>query len=613
VKTATRDLFKSIFAVLMPPPAMTMAEWADEYRRLSQKSSAEPGRWKTSRAPYQKDIMNAISDMNVQKVVVMSAAQIGKTDGFVLNPIGYYMHYDPSPILVMQPNVQPMAESFSKDRLTPMLHDTPVLRDKVNFKTRNSGNTILRKEFPGGHITIVGANSPAGLRSRPMRILLADEIDGYPVTAGKEGDPLLLASKRLATFWNKKEVYISTPTIKGTSRIEIEFEHSTQEIWNVPCPDCGGFQPLEWGQVKFNKENLDGICYVCVKCGVVHSEFAWKENYANGKFIARFPGRQVRGFYLNALASMFVEWRDIAEKFLLANEEKKKGNLEPLKVWTNTEMGQTWEEDGSEIENETLYNRREKYNCEVPDGVICLTAGIDTQDDRFEVEVVGWGEGKESWGIKYQIIYGDLKQEKVWSELDEFLNQTFTRADGAKLKIALACIDAQGHFFNQVCKFCKPRYSRGILAIRGKGGLDVPYIPRPSKNNRAQTPLFTLGVDTGKALLYQSLLVEEEGANYCHFPKEKDRGYDENYFKGLTSERLVLTYKKGKAQHVWRLKDNGYKRNEPLDCRNYAQAALEISCVVLKNIDKNNIDGTDAPGAATSKKRGRRLRSGGIM
>ena len=613
MKTATRDLFKSIFAVLMPPPAMTMAEWADEYRRLSQKSSAEPGRWKTSRAPYQKDIMNAISDMNVQKVVVMSAAQIGKTDGFVLNPIGYYMHYDPSPILVMQPNVQPMAESFSKDRLTPMLHDTPVLRDKVNFKTRNSGNTILRKEFPGGHITIVGANSPAGLRSRPMRILLADEIDGYPVTAGKEGDPLLLASKRLATFWNKKEVYISTPTIKGTSRIEIEFEHSTQEIWNVPCPDCGGFQPLEWGQVKFNKENLDGICYVCVKCGVVHSEFAWKENYANGKFIARFPGRQVRGFYLNALASMFVEWRDIAEKFLLANEEKKKGNLEPLKVWTNTEMGQTWEEDGSEIENETLYNRREKYNCEVPDGVICLTAGIDTQDDRFEVEVVGWGEGKESWGIKYQIIYGDLKQEKVWSELDEFLNQTFTRADGAKLKIALACIDAQGHFFNQVCKFCKPRYSRGILAIRGKGGLDVPYIPRPSKNNRAQTPLFTLGVDTGKALLYQSLLVEEEGANYCHFPKEKDRGYDENYFKGLTSERLVLTYKKGKAQHVWRLKDNGYKRNEPLDCRNYAQAALEISCVVLKNIDKNNIDGTDAPGAATSKKRGRRLRSGGIM
>jgi len=607
MKTATRDLFRRIFSVLKPPPDMTLSQWADEKRVLSKKTSAEPGRWKTSKAPYQREIMDAISDVAVQKVVVMSAAQIGKTDGFILNPIGYYMDYDPSPIMVMQPNLQ-MGESFSKDRLSPMIQDTPALREKVSDKTRNSGNTILHKEFPGGHITIVGANSPSGLRSRPIRILLADEIDGYPATAGKDGDPLLLASKRLTTFWNKKEVFISTPTVKGASRIEIEFENSTQEIWNVPCPACGEYQPLEWGQVHFDKNNLDEIDYVCEKCGTVSNEIEWKEQFIKGKFYPRFPERAVRGFYLNSLASLFVEWREIVEKFLVANEEKKKGNIEMLKAWTNTEMAQTWEEEGYEISDDDLYMRREKYNCEVPNGVLVLTAGIDTQDDRFEIEVVGWGAEYENWGIKYQIIYGDLKQQDVWDSLDAFLNQTFTRADGSKLKIVRACMDAGGHFFNQVCKFCKDRFSRGILPIRGRAGFDVPYIPRASKNNRANTPLFTLGVDTGKDLVYQRLAIENEGANYCHFPREKDRGYTVEYFKGLTAERKVLTYRKGISCYIWKPKQNWTKRNEPLDCRNYAQAALEISGVVLKKKDENT---TIAAGTSIPRRK-RQTRSGGI-
>jgi phage terminase large subunit GpA-like protein len=587
---------------------MTLAEWADEKRILSKKTSAAPGRWKTDNAPYQREIMNSISDASIQKVVVMSAAQIGKTDGFILNPIGYFMDYDPAPIMVMQPNLQ-MGESFSKDRLTPMLRDTPALRDKVNDKTRNSGNTILHKEFPGGHIAIVGANSPSGLRSRPIRILLADEIDGYPATAGKDGDPLLLASKRLTTFWNKKEVLISTPTIKGVSRIEIEFENSTQEIWHIPCPSCAELQALEWGQVHFDKENLCEINYVCIKCGVIDSEVAWKEKFTEGQFIPRFPEREVRGFYLNSLASLFVEWKDIVEKFLVANEEKKKGNIELLKAWTNTEMGQTWEEEGSEIEHDALYLRREKYNCEVPNEVICLTAGIDTQDDRFEIEVVGWGIERENWGIKYHVIYGDLKQQKVWGELDAYLNQTFTRADGAKLKIIRACMDTGGHFTNQVYKFCKQRFARGILAIKGGNvGFDKPYIPKPTKNNREKVPLWTLGVDTGKALIYQSLAVENEGANYCHFPKDKNTGYTEDYFKGLTAERMVMTYRKGKAQYIWKLKENGTKRNEPLDCRNYALAALEIAGGIALLKKPERAEATAAPIA----KRRRGVRGTGV-
>lgn len=607
MKAATRNLFRRVFSVLKPPPNMTLSQWADEKRILSKKTSAEPGRWKTSKAPYQREIMDAISDIAIQKVVVMSAAQIGKTDGFILNPIGYYMDYDPSPIMVMQPNLQ-LGESFSKDRLSPMIQDTPALRSKVSDKTRNSGNTILHKEFPGGHITIVGANSPSGLRSRPIRILLADEIDGYPPTAGKDGDPLLLASKRLTTFWNKKEVLISTPTVKGASRIEIEFENSTQEIWNVPCPACGEYQPLEWGQIQFDKNDLNEINYACSKCGVVSNEVDWKEQFIKGKFYPRFPERAIRGFYLNSLASLFVEWREIVEKFLAANEEKKKGNIEMLKVWTNTEMAQTWEEEGSEVDNDTLYNRREKYNCEVPNDVLVLTAGVDTQDDRFEIEVVGWGVDYESWGIKYQIIYGDLKLQPVWDKLDAFLNQTFVRADGTKLKILRVCMDAGGHFFNQVLKFCKSRLARGVFPIRGQDGFDKPYIPRPSKNNRERTPMFTIGVDTGKALTYQALAVGSEGANYCHFPKETYRGYTEDYFKGLTAERMVLTYTKGKAHYVWRLKENWTKRNEPLDCRNYARAALEISGVVLKKKEENANVTTGAGG----KRRKRGTRSGGI-
>lgn len=606
MKKATIKLMRKIFFVLKPPPDMSISQWADEHRRLSSESSAEPGRWRTTKAPYQREIMDAISDIKIQKVIVMSAAQIGKTDGFILNPIGYYMHYDPSPIMVLQPTIK-MAETFSKDRLTPMLRDTPVLTDKVNDKSRNSGNTILQKIFPGGHVTMVGANSASSLASRPIRILLADEIDRYPATAGNEGDPLLLAGKRLTTFWNKKEVCVSTPTIKGLSRIEIEYEHSTQEEWYVPCPECGEYQIIEWARIIFDKNNIDEISHVCEKCGVISHEIAWKEQYQKGKFIAKYPKRKVRGFHLNTLASLFVEWREIVEKFLTANEEKKKGNIELLKAWTNTEMGQTWEEEGTQLEEDDLLERREKYNCEVPEEVICLTAGVDTQNDRFEIEVVGWGVDKESWGIKYQVIYGDLKLPNVWHELDIFLDQTFVRADGAKLKIICTCIDSGGYFTNQVYKFCKPRTPRRVFAIKGKGGSEVPYYNKPTKSNREKTPLFTVGVDTGKSLLYQRLNVEDEGPNYCHFPKEKDKGYNKAYFTGLTAEKMVMTYKKGKAQYIWKIKDYKHKRNEALDCRNYSMVALEIANPVLKKRDKSEIK------SQQTKRRGRRSRSGGVI
>lgn len=597
----TRALFREIFSRLKPPPELTISQWADRFRRLSSESSAEPGRWKTDKAPYQREIMDAVNDLSVSKVVVMSAAQIGKTDALILNPIGYYMDVDPSPMMVMEPTLQ-LGEAFSKDRLSPMLRDTPVLSDKVKEKSRTSGNTILHKVFPGGHITIVGANSAASLASRPIRILLADEIDRYPITAGNEGDPLLLAAKRLTTFWNKRIVCVSTPTIKGMSRIEIEYENSTQEEWNVPCPQCGEYQPLLWSQVQFDKDHLEEINYVCLKCGAVSSEVEWRGRFGEGKFVAKFPRRKVRGFHLNTLASTFVEWREVVEKFLMANEKAKQGNVEPLKTWTNTELGETWEEEGEHLDYEELYKRREKYGCEVPDEVIMLTAGVDTQDNRFEVEVVGWGVEKESWGIKYQVMYGDLKKPEIWNELGEFLSQEFHKADGTPMRIRCTCIDSGGHFTNEVYRFCKARLSQAVYAIKGYGGTNYPYISRPTTSNRAKVQLFKIGVDTGKTLVYQRLKVTDEGPNYCHFPRDKGRGYELDYFRGLTAEQAVMTYHKGKARVEWKIRDPSFRRNEPLDIRNYATAALEIVNPVLK-----------APGAKKKPARkGRRTVSGGI-
>lgn len=569
---------------------------------LSAESSAEPGRWHTDKAPYQREIMDAIGDPHIRRVVIMCAAQLGKTE-LLLNILAYFMAYSPAPILVMQPTLD-MGQTFSKDRLAPMLRDTPALRGLVDVKSRYSGNTIMKKNFPGGHVTIVGANSATGLASRPIKVLLADEVDRYPGSAGTEGDPLSLAQKRQTTFWDKKTVMVSTPVIKGHSRIETEFNQSTKEEWNIPCPKCGHYQPLVWANVIFNPDDLTKEpLYKCERCGHEAGEYAWKAQGINGKFVAENPEAETRGFHLNTLASTFCGWKEIVQKFLVAKEQLDQGNPEGMKVWVNTELGKTWEERGESVEDVELFNRREIYDAEVPEDVLVLTAGVDVQDDRFEVEVVGWGVGKESWGIRYQKIYGDMLKEQVWADLDNFLLSGFTKKDGSVLHILSTCIDSGGHHTDQVYRFTKERYERRVWAIKGKGGAEVSFIRNPTTNNRVKTPLFIIGVDAGKALIYQRLKHETKGPNYCHFPENEAAGYDATYFKGLTSEKMVVRFKKGRSVIVWELKDSSYKRNEPLDLRNYAMAALEIANPVLTKAE---------PGVQKAHKKGRRIVSGGI-
>lgn len=597
----TESLFRRCAALLKPPPALTLSQWADTYRVLSAESSAAPGRWNTDNAPYQREIMDAIGDPHVRRVVIMSAAQIGKT-AMLMNVLGYYMHYFPAPVMVMEPTID-MAQALSKDFLAPMIRDMPVLSALVDTKSRYSGNTILKKNFPGGHVTIVGANSPVGLRMRPIKVLLADEVDGYPESAGTEGDPLLLAQKRQTTFWDKKTVVVSTPTIKGHSRIETEFAESTMEEWHIPCPGCGTLQPLTWSGVQFDKDDLSKpVLYECQFCGAVFGEYEWKKQGIHGRFVAKNPNAEARGFHLNTLASNFCDWKSVVEKHQLAVKTLKQGDPEKMKTWVNTELGETWEEPGDRVDEDALVSRRELYGAEVPDGVLVLTAGVDVQADRFEVEVVGWGVGKESWGIRYQKIFGDTLEGPVWDELNDFLFTSFHRADGTALPISACCIDS-GYRSNQVYSFTVDKFDRHVFAIKGKGGQGVPYIKNPSKDNRVKTPLFTIGVDAGKDVIYQRLRQTTKGPNYCHFPLEEEAGYNGTYFKGLSSEMKITRFRKGKMVVSWVLRDDNYKRNEPLDLRNYATAALEIYNPPLQ---------PQEAGPAVKRRLGRRKLNGGI-
>ncbi|OLS34207.1 terminase [Alkalihalophilus pseudofirmus] len=564
----TEKLFQSIIKeTLSPPPDLTVSEWADAYRKLSSESSAEPGQWRTDRAPYQRDILDAVNDPEVEKLIIMASAQVGKTE-IILNAVGYHIDFDPSPILLMQPT-EALAKSFSKERLAPMLRDSPALKNKVaDVKTRDGGNTTLQKSFAGGYIALVGANAPSGLASRPIRILLADEVDRFPVSAGTEGDPLSLAEKRTNNFYNRKKIFVSTPTIKGASRIEAEFENSTKEQWNLPCPSCGDLQRLQWSQVVFDPKDLTDVSHVCKFCGAMHNEFEWKKG--KGKWIAENPKAISRGFHLNELLSPWRKWREIVTDFL---DAKRKGP-EAMKVWVNTSLGETWEEEGEQLEENELMQRAEVYGAEVPEKVKVLTAAVDVQDNRFEIEVVGWGEEKESWGIQYHTIFGDLNQDQIWSELDQFLSRTWKDKEGREFGIACTCIDSGGHYTQEVYKFVSPRESRRIFAIKGEGssgGQYVPLINGVSARKREKVNLFKLGVDEGKAKVMSRLKIESDGPGYCHFPKE--RGYNLDYFKGLTAEKMVKRFRNGVAYFAWK---KTRERNEPLDLRVYNTAALEI-------------------------------------
>ncbi len=589
----TVRLFAALMKAFSTPPDMTVSEWADENRVLSPEASAEQGRWRTERAPYQREIMDAIGDSRVERVVIKSSAQVGKTE-VLLNALGYYIDYDPAPIMYVMPT-EADAESISKDRIAPMIRDCPVLAEKVaDPKVKSSGNTTLHKSFPGGHITLVGANAPSKLASRPIRILLLDEVDRFPASAGKEGDPVALAVKRTTTFWNRKIIEVSTPTVKGISRIDKDFENSTAEELEVKCPNCGAFQPYQWEQLKFEHESGSNeaqvIGYECRECGCIERETTWKRQPIRWK--AKNPDKKKwRGFHLNELASPWKHWGEIVEDFLTAKHDGRNA----MKVWHNTALGLSWEEQGELNMDELLLKRRQMYNCKIPSEVLVLTAAVDVQGNRLEYEIVGWGAEKRSWGIQYGVIMGDPGQMEPWTALDDVLFAEYQREDGQKLQIMTSCVDSGGSYTTEVYAYCRAREAKRVWAIKGRGGSGIPFVQRPSQRNKGGVWLFTIGVDVGKDTIASRLNVAfQDHPGYCVFPMEQDRGYDQTYFEGLTAEHRVIRTDGGKTSIKW-VKRSEHARNEPFDIRNYATAALEIMNPNLQMMEKRRIAGEEKP------------------
>lgn len=511
--------------------------------------------------------MDAVTDPDIKQIVVIKSAQIGWTE-ILNNIVGYFIDQDPCPMMVIQPT-EAMAETWSKDRLMPMVRDTVCLTEKFKATSRDAGNTILHKSFPGGHLTAIGANAPSGLASRPIRVVLGDEVDRYPASAGAEGDPVNLAAKRTKTFFNRKMMLGSTPTLKNFSRIEKAFNNSDQRRFFVPCPDCGEFQHLKWSQIKWPKGQRELAYYVCEHCGVCIDENSKDLMVRNGEWRATAPFNGIAGFHIWEGYSPWSTWAEIA-----IEHGRVKDDPQQLKTWVNTTLGETWEDEAERVDEASIYARREEYLAQVPREVLVICAGVDVQRDRLEVEIKGFGLHEETWSIDYRVIYGDPSQPEVWQTLDLLWEERFLHETGAQMYIDSACIDSSdGNTTKYVYDYCRTRRARRIFCIKGRGGAGIPAISAPSEKrtgvNRRPVALYTLGVDAIKALIYQRLRIIDPGPGYMHFPES----YQESYFNQLTAEAITEKFERGFKRQVWvKIKP----RNEVLDCTVYSFAAFMI-------------------------------------
>ena len=520
--------------------------------------------------------MDAISSPLCETVVVKASAQTGKSE-VILCAIGYYMHQDPSPMLLIQPGLD-LAEAFSKDRLAPMIRDCPVLSGKISdVKSRNSNNTLLHKKFAGGHITLAGSNSPSSLASRPIRVVLLDEVSRYPRSAGPEGDPVNLAKKRATTFFNRKFVEVSTPTIANMCRISFSYSLSDQRQFWVPCPHCKEAQVLKWAQVKWNDDDATTAHYLCEACQAPIYEEHKIGMLRAGEWRAQSEFKGVAGFHISELYSPWSPWAKVVKDFLDSKDDPEK-----LKVWVNTSLGEEWQEKGDAPDWERIYRRRENYPIgRVPMHGLFLTCGVDIQEDRIEAEIVAWGRGKESWSVDYRRIEGKTNTKEPWEKLSELLGEHFEHETGAMMPIRRMAVDT-GYNTQHVYEWVRRHSASRVMAVKGSDRIQLP-VATPSfidmnvngvKMKRGLS-LWHVGSSHLKSELY-SLLKLDAPLNagdpfpkgFCHFPE-----YSEEFFKMITGEQLVSKKVKGYTRLEWqKVRD----RNEALDCRIYSRAAASV-------------------------------------
>lgn len=627
--TDKADLLRlSVRKAWTPPPRISVPDWADRYRVLAKEAGSTSGKWETSTVEVARGPMLAVTEPGVHIISVMVSTQLLKT-ALLESTFGYFAHLDPCPILLLQPK-EDAAEQFSKERIAPLIRVTPVLRELIRTtKTRESDNTLLYKAFPGGFLAMAGAGSPDNLARRPVRVILADEIDKYPIT--REGDPIGLAEERTATFGiNWLSIRACSPTVTDESRIEQSYLSSDQRRASIECPSCGHRQfPDFFKHVHWDKENGQHFPKTaklhCEACGIGFSEGqrlralqairwhqtrpfvccgqrdvpldayerAWKDEghakpidavwdwWASDRFAvyrAKCPtcgkwgvDNEHAGFQASKLYSPWQKDKpsDMAAKWIAAKDDEDK-----KQVFFNTQLGLTYRANsGKELSLEMLAARGEVWPAEVPDGVAVITVGGDVQDDRIELETVGWGRDEESWSIDHHVIEGDPETPEVWERVDEYLMRVWRRADGRGFEVMAACIDSGGHHTQKVYEFAKNRLGRRIWAIKGesaRSGQRSPVWPvkRPTRRTKASFRPVVLGVNSAKDTIRSRLLMDAPGPGYMHFPADRDI----NYYAQLISERSVVKEVGGHRFRVWELPSG--RANEALDCRVYAYGAL---------------------------------------
>lgn len=575
-------------AAVKPDLYILMSKWAEDHFVLPRESTKEHGRYRIERTPFVREILDELSPMSpTTDVTLIKPTQLAGTTIAIIFMM-CIAHLYPGPLLFITVTVE-LAKRFSKKRITPSINLMPCLEGKITtLKSRDARNTILTKEFPGGSWLLTGSNAAASYRSEPAKYVILDDYDGFALDIEGEGDPGELADRRTTSFSDAKIYKNSTPTLKGTSNIERDFEDSSQGFYNVPCPHCQGFQYLKWGGpdapygVKFIRDD-DGqvmdVWYECEHCHGKISEHHKSAMLDGGKYIHKYPSRSKRGFRYNALYSPLgwkMTWKVIAEKFLAAAHDLKHGKPQKMKAWTNTIMAETWEEEGEALEWESISQRRERYPEKiVPEGGLFLTCGVDTHDNRLALVVRAWGRDEQSWLIYHTELWGDPNNIDVWMALDQILDAQYEAENASALRIVSVCVDSQGHRTQAVYSYCRSRLPRTI-AIQGVGGenkpilgvtpsfVDVDFGGEKIKNG---CQLWSIGVYQAKVTIYARLRMAGMGAGVYHFHESTT----DDYFKQLTAERLQLKYVKGFARYEW-VKDPG-RANEALDCETYAYAA----------------------------------------
>lgn len=589
---------------LLPPLRMPVSEWADKNRVLPE-TSAEPGRWRTSRTPHLKDIMNKVNDPEVSQISVMASAQIGKTE-FINNVIGYKIDLDPCAIMVMQPTEKD-ARDYVQQKLEPMLEDTPCLREKVaKKKSRDADNSMFRKKFIGGYLLIVSGNSPSATRSRSIKLTIADDIDAIPILYQREGDPIMRLMKRSTAFFDGLNINISTPTRDGMSRIQFLYENSNQQKYYVRCPHCNTQQLLEEERLHWEKERdmfgkiikhyPETASYSCISCKVKLDEHTRLQMLNSGEWIAdRKYITAHQGFWINELSSPLSSMRSVVRQIIEAGVDIedneiiiREANEEKIEALFNTVFGRPYQAiKGEEIEPLELMERVEDYitkdNKLIPNEVLLITASVDVQagsrtnEQRLELNVWGWGEGEEAWLLYRTRIPGNIRDTTTdrspWLMLNKYFQMKYKRQDGIELPVQIKTVDS-GYESQVVYEYCAQRLRENIYAIKGAQRYGADLLPRKAtRANKGRTPLLIIGTQAAKTELYGRLKnIKESGPKCIHFPKLY---CDAEYFKQITAEHGIKKYQ-GLLEYVVYEKKKKSLANEAIDLMVYAYCAMKI-------------------------------------